>query len=66
MVESIPLSQLKLEDYGLLDNWTKVVVRDIHNKIAASYKIGIDSAWKHRVVTQDDRGQQVATDIPTV
>ncbi len=66
VVESIPLSQLKLEDYGLLDNWTKVVVRDIHNKIAASYKIGIDSAWKHRVVTQDDRGQQVATDIPTV
>lgn len=66
VVESIPLSQVNLEDYGLLDNWTKVTIKDIHNKIAASYKVGIDSAWKHRVLTKDDRGQQVATDIPTV
>lgn len=66
VVEALPLSQIDLKDYGLLDNWTKVTVKDIHNKIAASYKIGIDSAWKHRIITQDERGQQVATDIPTV
>ncbi len=66
VIESIPVSQIKLEDYGLNDNWTKVTVRDIHDSIVASYKIGIDSAWKHRVISQDERGQQVATDFPTV
>lgn len=66
VVESIPLSQIKIEDYGFSDDWTKVTVRDIHNNIAASYKIGMESSWKHRVITQDDRGQNVATDIPTL
>ncbi len=66
VVESIPLSQIKTEDYGFSDDWTKVTVRDIHNNIAASYKIGMESAWKHRVITQDDRGQNVTTDIPTI
>lgn len=66
VVESIPVSQIKLKDYGMTDNWTKVTVKDIHNKIVANYKIGIDSAWKHRVISQDERGQQVATDFPTV
>ncbi|MFT5906378.1 MAG: hypothetical protein ACI9E1_001986 [Cryomorphaceae bacterium] len=66
VVEAIPVSQIQLEDYGFADDWVKVIVKDIHSNVAASYKIGIDSAWKHRVVTQDARGQQVASDIPTV
>ena len=66
VVEAIPMSQIKLEDYGFSDDWTKVTIKDINGNIAANYKIGMDSSWKHRIITQDDRGQQVATDFPTV
>ncbi|MGJ8657517.1 MAG: hypothetical protein ACSHX6_13795 [Akkermansiaceae bacterium] len=66
VVEAIPMSQINLEDYGFSDNWTKVTVKDIHGKIAASYKIGMDSSWKHRIITTDDSGQPVTTDFPTV
>ena len=66
VVEAIPLSQVDPIEFGFSDNWTKVKVRDIHNKIVAEYKIGMTSSWKHRVLSTDDRGQQVATDFNTV
>lgn len=66
VVEAIPISQINLADYGFSDNWTKITIKDIHGSIAASYKIGMDSSWKHRIYTQDDTGQQIPTDFPTV
>lgn len=66
VVESIPLSQIQKEDYGFSDDWTRVTVRDIYDDIAASYKIGMQSSWKHRITKQDERGKNVITDIPTI
>jgi len=65
VLESIPTSQINLADYGFNDA-IQVTVRDIHDQIAAKYKIGISSAWKHRVISQDPRGQRIDTDFPTV
>ena len=66
VVEVIPVSQINIENFGFSDNWTKITVKDIHNKTAASYKIGMESAWKHRIISKDDRGQDLITDFPTV
>jgi len=64
VVEAIPLNEIDLADFGLKDNWIKVSISDINNEVAASYKIGINSSWRHRLVAKDDKGQDVAQDIP--
>ncbi len=65
VIEAIPLDDdINLDDYGFKENWIKVSVTDIHNEIAASYKIGMDSAWKHRVYSIDENGKEVSLDFP--
>ena len=66
VVEAIPLNEVNLSNYGLENNWIKVTVSDIHDNVAASYKIGMNSSWRHRVQAKDDKGQDVAQDIPCV
>jgi len=66
VVEAIPLNEVELSDFGLENNWIKVSISDINNKVAASYKIGMDSSWRNRVTGKDDKGQDVSQDIPCV
>ena len=66
VVEAIPLNEIDLADFGLKEDWIKVSISDINNEVAASYKIGINSSWRHRVAAKDDKGQDVSQDIPCV
>ncbi len=66
IVDSIPINDIDLKDYGFDKDWIEVKFNDAKGENLVTYKIGMSSTWHQREIHEDEKGQRTAIDIPTV